>query len=124
VDAPAWAEPVYALEVALPDGLARPPRTYRTLPEFPPVERDLALLVPESVPAAMVEETIRAAAGELLEAVGPFDLYAGKGIPAGTRSLAFRLRFRLRERTLTDAEVDRAVERVLAGLEERDVHRR
>jgi phenylalanyl-tRNA synthetase beta chain len=123
-DAPAWAEPVYALEVTLPTSLGRRPRVYRALPEYPAVERDLALLVPEAVPAATVESAIREGAGEMLETVWPFDRYAGKGIPEGTRSLAFRLRFRLPERTLTDAEVDRAVERVLTGLAERDVRRR
>lgn len=119
-DAPAWAAPVWALEMVLPASAAAPPAPqYRPLPEFPPVERDLALLVPEEHSAAAVEEVIRASAGELLDEVHPFDLYAGKGIPAGTRSLAWRLRFRHPERTLTDAEVDRAVDRVLAALEER-----
>jgi phenylalanyl-tRNA synthetase beta chain len=123
-DAPAWAGAVYALEVTLPASLERRPRAYRALPEYPAVERDLALLVPAAVPAGEVESAIREDAGEMLEAVWPFDRYVGKGIPEGTRSLAFRLRFRLPERTLTDAEVDRAVERVLTGLAERDVRRR
>ena len=73
---------------------------------------------------ADVSGTIREAAGALLEEVYPFDLYEGKGIPEGTRSLAFRLRFRAPERTLTDAEVDGAVGRVLSALEERHGVRR
>ena len=126
LDAPAWAEPVWALEVILPTAAgARSAPGYEALPEFPPVERDLALLVPLEHAAGAVEVVIRDSAGELLDSVWPFDLYAGKGIPAGTRSVAWRLRYRHAERTLTDAEVDRSIARVLAALEERlGVHRR
>ena len=126
IDAPAWAEPVFALELTLDGALAEPRVQKLTpLPSFPAVERDLALLVPAGRPAAEVERAIAAAAGSLLESVGPFDLYEGKGIPAGTRSVAFRLRFRAPDRTLTDREVDKAVERVLRRLrEELGVERR
>ena len=124
VDAPAWADRVYALELTL--AAAEPGAVkYAALPEFPGVERDLALLVPDGTPAAEVERVIRGAAGALLEDVGPFDMYAGPGIAAGTRSVAWRLRFRRADRTLTDAEVDRAVDAVLRALgEELNVVRR
>jgi phenylalanyl-tRNA synthetase beta chain len=57
--------------------------------------------------------------------VSPFDVYAGKGLPPGGRSVAFRLRFRASDRTLTDGEVDRFVSRVLERLrEEHNVERR
>ena len=55
----------------------------------------------------------------LLEAVFPFDRYAGKGIPEGTASVGWRLRFRAEDRSLTDREVDGAVDRVLRALRER-----
>ncbi|HEV2145836.1 MAG TPA: hypothetical protein VGR37_00310, partial [Longimicrobiaceae bacterium] len=115
----AWAGDVWVLEARLPVGRGAEGDTYRALPEQPASERDLALLVPRATAAAEVEAAIRGAAGPLLEAVGPFDLYEGKGIPEGTRSIAFRLRFRAPDRTLTDAEVDGAVASVLAALEER-----
>lgn len=127
IDAPAWGDPVVALELTLraPSSAARPVGGFRALPELPPSERDLALLVPRGVPAAEVERVIRASAGEPLEEVWPFDLYEGPGIPEGTRSLAWRLRFRGADRTLTDAEVDSAVDAVLRALEEQlDVRRR
>jgi phenylalanyl-tRNA synthetase beta chain len=123
VDAPAWAEPVWAAELVLA-APKRAERIYRALPEFPGSERDLALLVPDAVSAAELEATIRAAASELLEETFAFDRYAGKGIPEGTSSLAWRLRFRAPGRTLTDAEVDKAVGRVLNALEERHGVRR
>lgn len=117
VDSPPWADPVFAAEVTVePASSSR--RRFAPLPAFPGIERDLALLVPHELPAAAVLESVRSAAGPLLEGLEPFDLYRGKGIPEGTRSLALRLRFRAADRTLTDAEVDNAVERVLKRLKE------
>jgi phenylalanyl-tRNA synthetase beta chain len=125
VDAPAWAGPVWTVEVRLPE-MPTDPRSvrYAALPTQPPSERDLALLVPHGVTAEQVDATLREAAGELLEAVAPFDLFEGKGIPEGTRSVAWRLRFRAADRTLTDTEVDAAVEVTLRALEERHGVRR
>ena len=117
IDAPPWAEPVYAAELVL-QPVAGPRTRCRALPAFPPSERDLALLVPEELTASEVIATVTGAAGPLLEQVEPFDLYRGTGIPAGTRSLALRLRFRAGDRTLTDAEVDGVVARVLKRLKE------
>lgn len=119
VDAPAWAGDVWALEIGLPaEPAPRPVVAYRPLPAYPAAERDLALLVPEGVTAASVAAAVRAGAGDELEALDVFDLYAGEGVPPGTRSLAFRLRFRSSKRTLKDAEVDRAIGAVLERLEE------
>jgi len=125
VDSPPWADPVFAFELALRPGQRAGHPTYSPLPAYPGSERDLALLLPEGVTAAQVEEVIGGSAGELLERVWPFDLYAGKGIPEGTRSVAWRLSFRHSSRTLTDQEVEESVRRVLESLRERlDVHRR
>lgn len=119
LDTPAWAEPVWLLEAVLPVAAREheiPP--YRPLPQHPAVERDLALVVPAGVTAAALREVMAEAAGKLLEALYPFDLYTGQGIPEGTRSLAWRLRFRAPDRTLTDREVDTAIERILRALGE------
>jgi len=126
VDAPPWADPVYALELELrPEMAQRRAVTFTPLPAFPAIERDVALLVPDAVEAARVEAAIRHTGGELLEAVFPFDVYRGKGIPERTRSIAYRLRFRAMDRTLTDAQADRALNRVLRQLrEELGVERR
>jgi phenylalanyl-tRNA synthetase beta chain len=126
VDAPAWAEPVFAMEFAISPAIATPAATaYRPLPIQPAADRDLALVVRDDVNAVAIERTILAAAGALLESVQPFDVYTGEGVPPGSRSIAFRLRFRSEDRTLTDAEVDGAVARVLGRLrEEHDVERR
>ncbi|MGD2069158.1 MAG: phenylalanine--tRNA ligase subunit beta, partial [Gemmatimonadota bacterium] len=117
VDAPAWADPLFGLEVVLPAEPAEPPTPrHRPLPPFPGVDRDLALLVPRTVPAARVRDAILAAAGDHLEEVVLFDRYVGEGVAAGLRSLAWRMRFQSRERTLTDEDVDRATKRVVDHL--------
>ncbi|MBI4409596.1 MAG: phenylalanine--tRNA ligase subunit beta [Gemmatimonadetes bacterium] len=119
VDAPAWADPIWALEVRLsPEMAVREPPVLRALPAFPAVERDLALVVRDDQAAAAIEAAIRAAAGRQLEYVAPFDLYRGPGISEGQRSIAYRLRFRAPDRTLTDREVDDVVARVVDRLRE------
>lgn len=119
MDVPAWAGSVWALEVKLPE--VPDPRQvglYEPTPAFPGVDRDLALLLPKDLPVRQVEEVVRGAAGAFLVDLDVFDLYEGEGIPKGWRSVAFRLRFRSPERTLTDAEVDRAVAAVMSRLRE------
>ncbi len=86
---------------------------YRPLPKFPDVERDLALLIPESVPAARVTECILRAGGDLLEQFRLFDVYQGAQIADGWRSLAYSLSFRHPERTLTDADVTKMMDAIL-----------
>ena len=92
------------------------PAAFRPLPQFPCVLRDLAVLVPRGVPARKIEGVIREA-GRDLERVRLFDLYEGKGIQEGMKSLAFSLEFRNPARTLTDEEVDRNLEEIVAALE-------
>ena len=92
--------------------------TARDLPDQPAVQRDLALLVPADSAVGKVMEAARKGAGKLLEAVEVFDLYEGGDLPAGMRSVALRLRFRARGRTLTDREVDKACRRVLRKIKE------
>jgi phenylalanyl-tRNA synthetase beta chain len=119
IDAPAWAGPAFVLELRLTDVMTRGERpALSPLPTQPATDRDLALLVPESLPAVEVAEAIRDAAGSLLEALEVFDLYTGEGVAEGVRSIAYRLVFRHPERTLKDAEVDRAVDRVLDRLKD------
>jgi phenylalanyl-tRNA synthetase beta chain len=118
IDAPAWAAPVFGLELVLDTKSAHAHGRHQPLPVYPAIEQDLALLVPENISAATVTEAIRGGGGALLEEMGLFDLYRGKGIPEGTRSLAYRLRFRAPDRTLTDAEAVTAVQRVLKRLKD------
>ncbi len=119
VDVPAWAGDIWGFELTLPaEPDPVPVRTHVPLPQFPAVERDLAVLVPHAVPAGDVLEAARAAAGSHLEEASMFDIYEGEGVPEGKRSIAFRFRFRDPARTLTDEQVDEAVEAVLKTLKE------
>jgi phenylalanyl-tRNA synthetase beta chain len=90
---------------------------YRPLPTTPAAQFDLALLVRDDQTAAEVEGVIRRAAGELLESVVLFDLYAGKGVDPGHRSLAWRLTLRHPDRTLSSKEIDGRRAQILRALE-------
>ncbi len=114
IDVPPWAGAVVGAEVALPSSPApRAAVTARELPDQPASERDVAFLVPAGTGAGDVLDAARAGGGKLLEEAGIFDVYEGDDLPAGARSVAVRLRFRARGRTLTDKEVDKAYGRVL-----------
>lgn len=82
-------------------------KRYQPLPRFPAVGRDLAVVVSEDVFSQEVEEAIYAAGGEIVESVELFDLYRGEQVPPGKKSLAFSLRYRSRQKTLSDEEVDK-----------------
>jgi len=145
LDAPVWASPAFGVEITLgempsaavaPSGQhahgakpresgvvkgaesgRREPLRYRPIPTMPAAELDLALLVPDAVTAGEVEGVLRTAGGELLERCALFDEFRGAGIPAGTRSLAWRLTFRHPERTLRDKELDGRRAQLLKTLE-------
>ncbi|HXG71702.1 MAG TPA: phenylalanine--tRNA ligase subunit beta, partial [Gemmatimonadaceae bacterium] len=118
MDAPVWAAPTFGMEIDLEalEPTAAPAPKYEAIPGTPPAKIDLALLVPEKVTALAVEELIRKEAGETLEDVSVFDEFRGKGVPAGSRSIAWALTFRHPERTLKDREVQLRVEKILKAL--------
>jgi phenylalanyl-tRNA synthetase beta chain len=89
---------------------------YQDLTSFPSVRQDIAVVVPEDVPAARVVEVIRDAGGALLTDAHVFDVYRGAQIGEGRASLAVRLEFRAPDRTLTDEEVAQRREKIVAAL--------
>jgi phenylalanyl-tRNA synthetase beta chain len=105
--------PVFYAEIALDAWLSRTPQPerYQPVPAFPPVRRDLAIVLSQSVPQAQVEETIRAAKAPNLESIRLFDLFrdpTGEKISADQKSLAYALTYRAPDRTLTEREVNDA----------------
>lgn len=86
---------------------------------YPVAKEDVALVVADDVPAATVEAALRDGAGDLLESVRLFDVYTGAQVGEGKRSLAFALRFRAPDRTLTDEEIVGAREAAVATAVER-----
>jgi phenylalanyl-tRNA synthetase beta chain len=91
-------------------------RAVTPLPRHPSVVRDLSIFVSERLPAARVRGTIRAHAPATLVSALEFDRYQGKGVPPDQVSLSWRLTFRAADRTLTDVEVQRAVDAIVAAL--------
>jgi phenylalanyl-tRNA synthetase beta chain len=119
VDAPAWADELWGMEVELPaEPTARGDVEFAPLPSFPGSDRDLALMVPVDVSAQAVVDQIKASGGALLASVTIFDLYEGEGVQAGHRSLAVRLHLQALDRTLKDRDADKVVRRVLERLRE------
>jgi phenylalanyl-tRNA synthetase beta chain len=116
-DMPAWAAPLFGGEMRVASRTA-PARAFVPLPERPAVVRDLALLVATTAPVAPLLELLQTrGARHGVERVEVVDEYRGSGLPDGRRSVAMRLVFRATDRTLTDAEVDKAIGRLIQMLE-------
>jgi len=97
--------------------LRLPDRTYVPLPKYQAVSRDLSFVCDEAVTVAQAEAIITAAAGKLLRGVKLFDIYRGAGIPEGKKSMAFSMELRADDRTLTDADSEGVVNKVLQALQ-------
>ena len=93
-------------------------RVFHSLPRFPAVTRDLALVCDEALTVGELERCISNAAGKLLRKINLFDIYRGPGIAPGKKSVAFSLELRADDRTLTDEDSTGVVEKVLAALKE------
>jgi phenylalanyl-tRNA synthetase beta chain len=113
------ADPVYVADIDLDAleqaGAGRDVRV-EPLPRYPSVTRDISVLVDETLASAALRSTIREAAPATLVRVAEFDRYQGKGIPDAKVSISLRLTFRSSDRTLTDAEVQAAMDDVLTAL--------
>lgn len=91
--------------------------TYETLPKYPSIARDIAVVVDKSVPVANLIAAVREAGGDWLRSVEVFDVYAGEKIGAGKKSVALSLVYRADDRTLTDDEVNERNQSVIERLE-------
>lgn len=109
----------YVLEVELETlaKLAGERFTYRQLPRFPAITRDMALVVDRAVAVGDLIATAQATAGDWLESIQVFDIYTGDRIDSSKKSVAISLVYRTPERTLTDEEVSELHVRVVAALE-------
>lgn len=90
---------------------------FQPIPKFPASARDLAILVPEELSDADVEAIITKRGGKHLESLTLFDLYQGKQVPEGYKSMAYSLAFRAPDRTLTDSDVDAWIKKIVDDLE-------
>ena len=109
---------VYCCEISFAkvQTLLLPEVTYTPLPKYQGTTRDLSILCDEAVTVADVENVIEANAGKLLRSVKLFDIYRGTGVPEGKKSMAFSMELRADDRTLTDADSEGVMSKVLAAL--------
>ncbi len=94
-------------------------REFKQLPKFPDIKRDIAIIVKEEILAGDLENIIYSNGGKLIENVSLFDVYRGQQIGEGMKSIAYNIVFRANDRTLTDAEVNPQMEKILKALETR-----
>jgi phenylalanyl-tRNA synthetase beta chain len=94
-------------------------RSFKPLPQFPGIRRDVAMLVPETTTHDAVLQTVKATKPANLEAVELFDVFRGKNVPEGQKSLAYAFTYRSPEKTLTDAEVNSAHEKLVDQFRQR-----
>jgi phenylalanyl-tRNA synthetase beta chain len=109
---------VFAVDLGKVAAAAPPLVSFRPFPSVPALRLDLAVTLPDSVPAVEVLDRVRAAAGEVLEDVDVFDVYTGGQVGEGRRSLALALSFQAQDRTLTDEDIAPVRERIVAALAE------
>ena len=110
---------VYVAEISM-DKLvkyARVERKYVEVPKYPAVERDIAMLIDESIEVAQIEKIITRKAKKILEEAKLFDVYRNEKLGDKKKSVAYSLKFRAKDRTLTDDEINKAMEEIIAELE-------
>ncbi len=110
-------EAVVVFEVDADAAVARPIPAYREFSKFPLARRDIAIEIAEDVPAQTLLEAMRDGASDIIGDIEVFDLYRGKGIEKGKKGLAFRVLLQDTQKTLTESEVDEAVEGLRTILE-------
>jgi phenylalanyl-tRNA synthetase beta chain len=96
-----------------------PAKSFRSLPAFPSIRRDVAMVVPEGVAHEAIVKVARETKAAGLEAIELFDVFRGGNVPQGQKSMAYALTYRASDRTLTDAEVNAEHQKVVAAFKER-----
>ena len=110
---------VYALEINLDKLLAKKvgKMKFKEISKFPSVNKDLAVVVDKEKEAQLIAMQIKKSAGSILNEVKVFDVYTGKGIDSGKKSIAFSINFGKMNATLTDEEINTAMEKIIKDLE-------
>ena len=111
-------EAVYVMEINLDKLLSKKTgkMKYKEISKYPTVKKDIAILADKNIEASQIAMQIKKAAGSLLISSEVFDLYTGKGIPEGKKSLAYSLTFGSNDRTLTDEEINEILNKIIEKL--------
>lgn len=109
---------IYLLEMPLftIGQLAEPLVKFTEIPRYPAIARDLAFVVDENITSQQIERIIRKYGKELVEKIQVFDVYRGGQIPPGKKSMAYNIVFRAKDRTLSDEEVNKLQEQIVAEI--------
>jgi phenylalanyl-tRNA synthetase beta chain len=112
-------QPVYLFEMDVETLMKYTAKSfkYESLPKYPAISRDLAMLVDADVQAADIEKVISKNGGKFFQGVTLFDVYTGKQVAEGKKSMAFNLMFQSKDKTLTDEEADSAFKNILQAVE-------
>lgn len=108
---------MFKLDVAVLYKYANTEKSYTPLPKYPAVTRDLALLCDEAIPVITLQKAMENAGGKIVESIKLFDVYQGKQIEAGKKSVAFNITMRSSEGTLTDEQASSAMNKMMTALE-------
>ncbi len=116
----------YLAVIDMPEIVARATfdRKYTGIAKFPAVTRDLSMVMPKAILVGQVEEVIEKQGGEYLESYHLFDLYEGAQIKTGFKSVAYSIVFRAKDRTLEEADISAAMDKILTALEEMGIELR
>ncbi len=111
-------DPSFAAELDI-DVLEKESRDvlYKPIPKFPAVKRDVAFLIKEEITVSAITKCMQKAGGEFIHRIELFDIYKGKQIPAGMKSVAFSLSFLSRDKTLTENEIENDFNRIIKAVE-------
>ena len=90
---------------------------YKEISKYPAVKKDLAMVVENDITNDTIQKQIKKSAGSLLTDMKVFDIYTGSNIEAGKKSMAYSLSFGANDRTLTDEEINKVLEKIIADLE-------
>ncbi len=110
----------YVAKLNLPEimALSTNERIYKPLPKYPATTRDISVVCDDEIPVAKLEKAIKGAVGKTLESIELFDVYKGKQVESGKKSVSYSIVMRSHEGTLTDEQADSAMKRVLKALSE------
>ncbi len=108
---------VFSLDADVMYAHANQEKHYTPLPKYPAVTRDLAVICDEGIPVLTLEKAITAAAGKHLDSLSLFDVYQGKQIEAGKKSVAFNIALRSADSTLTDEQASVLMDKIIKALE-------
>ena len=119
-------ERAYIAVIDMPEIVARATfdRKYEGIAKFPAVNRDLSMVVPKNIMVGQIEEVIEKNGGAHLESYSLFDLYEGAQIKPGFKSVAYSITFRAKDRTLEESDISKAMDKILAGLEDMGIELR